>query len=252
MSAERLLAELETTYASLSLPRYLLKYITPPHRAPPSLKWVTVYGGMYSGKSFGVSTLMAQLRRHGINFTYVKSYSLVDFVEYAMSNRLNGRVILFVDDALLTAYSTQNTEKRAMDKLFAVYRHVVGRITDITAMTVFFAAQKLSVLNPLVRSAPVLIVTTSPSDRTDHEIIRYRIRESTKRRTLLRLMDYLSYIKEIDDNYKKYYIVITRLKAGIVALTGEPLQPDIEIPPNFDDIEKRVRSILDVLSRTDL
>lgn len=234
------------------VPHYFMRYIVPPLSTPPSLHYVLVYGNMYSGKTYGVGSILRGLRDMGLAYTYIKAYSVIDVLTlfFAFPTLdVEQRLMIFIDDALLMGHS-RSALKEVTDAAFAMFRHAVHRLIGykVRAITVFVATQKLSITHPLLRSAPVWLLTTSPVDGTDYRILKERMRYIRGAKQIIAALNRLSAYKDIE-RYKEYYAVITRVAFGLLEVHGPPEPPDIEMkPPDLANTDAYIANARNVLT----
>jgi len=251
------LASLEAYLAAVSR-TYIIRYFTvPPPDSGVRLRVMLWYGYMEAGKTYSDGVLEAMLKARTGPRLYVVTNSAVHAVYELLFQRRDelksySYIDIFFDDALVLAHSQGKREvKVATDKVISVIRHIfsaaLGRPATITLRA---ATQKYSILHPLLKPAPVIILKSAPNDPGDYYTLSRLFKGGSKRAyfSLLRKITAAAYL---DDRWKEYAVAVISSKPKIIRISGSPAPADIRImasiktaPEEFSELSNQLLDLV--------
>jgi len=224
------------SYVSSIWADYIVRYFTTPPSTYVKLRAAVWYGYMESGKTYSDGVLEARLKaRTHLKRVYIVTnnivYTLYDVIYgelYRDLLRDAAYIDIFFDDALIIAHSLERRAiKVATDKVISVLRHIIARRFKNVTATLRIATQKYTILNPLLRNAPVIFIKSMPNDAGDANAIKGMIKSTGAKKTALRLLRDLTAAIYVSDEYKAYTLAIVSGRLKLVKLAGTPAEPDI-------------------------
>jgi len=215
---------------------YIIRYLTvPPPDSGVRLRVVLWYGYMEAGKTYSDGVLESMLKAATGGRLYVVTNSAVHAVYELLFQRRDelksySYIDIFFDDALVLAHSQGKREvKVATDKVISVIRHIFSAALGQPAtITLRAATQKYSILHPLLKPAPVIILKSVPNDPGDYYTLSRLFKGGSKRAyfSLLRKITAAAYL---DDRWKELAVAVIASKPKIVKIAGTPVAPDIRV-----------------------
>jgi len=237
---------------------YILRYLTvPPLSGGVRLRVVLWYGYMEAGKTYSDGVLEAMLKARTPGRLYVVTNSAVHAVYELVFNRrdeLRGYsyIDIFFDDALILAHSQGKREvKVATDKVISVIRHIfAAAVQRPLVVTLRVAAQKYSVLHPLLKAAPVAILKSAPNDPGDYYTLS-RLFKGAGKRAYFSLLRKITAAAYLDDRWKELAVAVVASKPKIIRISGKPVPADVKINASITtDPEEFAELAVQLLSLT--
>jgi len=236
---------------------YIIRYLTvPPVDSGVRLRVVLWYGYMEAGKTYSDGVLEAMLKARTTSRLYVVTNSAVHAIYELVFNRRDelksyNYIDIFFDDALVLAHSQGKRDvKVATDRVVSVIRHIFAAVAQRPlVVTLRVATQKYSILHPLLKAAPVVVLKSAPNDPGDYYTLSRLFKGGSKRAyfSLLRKITAAAYL---DDRWKELAVAVIASKPKIVRIAGTPVPADVKVmasittdPEEFADLAVQLLSL---------